>query len=187
MGRLVLGHTARRMLVGGSRQVIIRTASNDASAGYWVRLPTQCLCVLNYPSLLAQGQGVVHASAIVRQKPDSADISSSSWAIPPLDQGVQHRLQGCIATHPAGYVRVIEPDIREAPPSVDPTRLHTSESPLRSGPAYWTVRITADADIARFPTHPLSHEENTPWDWGVLSSLWCIGSGLLVAVVLPTE
>ena len=65
--------------------------------------PTQCLCVLNYPSLLAEGQGVVHASAIVRQKPDSADISSSSWAIPPLDQGVQHHLQGCIAAHPAGY------------------------------------------------------------------------------------
>jgi hypothetical protein len=72
--------------------------------------PTQCLCVLNYPPLLAEGQGVVHASAIVRQKPDSADISSSSWAIPPLDQGVQHRLQGCIATHPAGYgsVRIVD-------------------------------------------------------------------------------
>jgi hypothetical protein len=39
VGRLVLGHTARRVLVGGSRQVIIRTASSDASAGCWARLP----------------------------------------------------------------------------------------------------------------------------------------------------
>jgi hypothetical protein len=33
VGRLVVDHTARRVLVGGSRQVIIRTASVDASAG----------------------------------------------------------------------------------------------------------------------------------------------------------
>jgi hypothetical protein len=39
VGRLVLGHTAQRALSGGSRQVIFRTASTDASAGYRARLP----------------------------------------------------------------------------------------------------------------------------------------------------
>jgi hypothetical protein len=33
VGRLVSGHTARRVLVGRRRQIIIRTASADASAG----------------------------------------------------------------------------------------------------------------------------------------------------------
>ncbi len=78
VGRLVLGHTAQGVLVGGSRQVIIRTASNDASAGYLGQTPTQIVCGLNYPPLLDQGQGVVHASAFVWQKPGRACISSST-------------------------------------------------------------------------------------------------------------
>ncbi len=45
VGRLVLGHTAQGVLVGGSRQVIIRTASNDASAGYLARLPPRSYVV----------------------------------------------------------------------------------------------------------------------------------------------
>ena len=34
VGRLVLGHAEPNGGVGGSRQVILRTASKDASAGY---------------------------------------------------------------------------------------------------------------------------------------------------------
>ncbi len=78
VGRLLLGHTARRVLVGRRRQVIIRTASKDASAGYWARLPPKVSCGLNYPSLLDQGQGVAHACAIVQRTPDGAGISSST-------------------------------------------------------------------------------------------------------------
>ena len=57
MGRLVLGHTARRVLVGGSRQVIIRTASEDASAGYWARLPPSTYVDSIIPLYSLKGKG----------------------------------------------------------------------------------------------------------------------------------
>jgi len=57
VGRLVLGHTAQRMLVGGSRQVIIRTASKDASAGYWVRLPPNAYVFSIIPLYSLKGKG----------------------------------------------------------------------------------------------------------------------------------
>ena len=55
--RLVLGHTARRVLVGGSRQVTIRTASKGCVSRLLGQTPTQIVCGVNYPSLLAQWQG----------------------------------------------------------------------------------------------------------------------------------
>jgi hypothetical protein len=57
VGRLVLGHTARRVLVGGSRQVIIRTASEDASAGYWARLPPSTYVESIIPLYSLKGKG----------------------------------------------------------------------------------------------------------------------------------
>ena len=40
--------------------------------------PTQIVCGVNYPSLLAQGQGMTHATAIGQYSPDRADIRSST-------------------------------------------------------------------------------------------------------------
>jgi len=57
VGRLVLGHTARRVLVGGSRQVIIRTASEDASAGCWARLPPDSYVDSIIPLYSLKGKG----------------------------------------------------------------------------------------------------------------------------------
>jgi hypothetical protein len=41
VGRLVLGHTARRVLVGGSRQVIMRTAPPGCVSRLLGQAPTQ--------------------------------------------------------------------------------------------------------------------------------------------------
>ncbi len=43
--------------MGGSRQVIVRTASDDASAGYWVRLPPSTYVDSIIPLYSIKGKG----------------------------------------------------------------------------------------------------------------------------------
>jgi hypothetical protein len=107
-GSLIIRHLCAvlpKKGVGGSRQVIIRTASEVASAGYWARLAPTSYVGSIIPALLAEGRG----GSYRRNGPVGAGWSWHQqlyWAIPPWDQGVQHRPHHRRATHPAGYGRV---------------------------------------------------------------------------------
>jgi len=62
--------------VGGSRQVIMRTAPERCVSRILGQAPTQISCGFNYPSLLAEGQGVAHSTAMAQQAPDIDGMSS---------------------------------------------------------------------------------------------------------------
>jgi hypothetical protein len=88
--------------VGGSRQVIIRTASKDASAGYWARLPPNSYVVSIIPLYSLKGKGwFTPPQRCGRRRIEP--YQQLEWAVPPLRQGAQHHLYRRIATHPAGY------------------------------------------------------------------------------------
>jgi len=83
VGKLVLGHTELGLLVGGSRQVIIRTASKDASAGYWARLPPGSHVDLIIPFCSPKDKGWL-TPPLAQQEPERAGINSSTGIRPPF-------------------------------------------------------------------------------------------------------